>query len=162
MLRTMAPGHAAASLDEATSVIGVVDAIFDLTDAKEWAALQRLFESDVTLDFTSLTGGEPVSMPAAQLIRSWQDSLHPKKQTFHLAAHHHVELDGDTATVGCKGYAYNVLDADLGGGMWEVWGAYRIPLHRHTSGWRATGLTFHAWHTRGDENVRTHALPGFS
>ena len=66
--------------------------------------------------------------------------------------------DGDTATVAVKGYAYNVLDADLGGGMWEVWGAYDIPLRRDGAGWKATGITFNAWHRRGDDAVRTHLL----
>jgi hypothetical protein len=42
--------------------------------------------------------------------------------------------------------------------MWEVWGAYEIPLRRTSDGWKAAGLAFFAWHTRGDDSVRTHVL----
>jgi hypothetical protein len=48
--------------------------------------------------------------------------------------------------------------ADIGGGMWEVWGAYDIPLRRDGVGWKATGMTFNARHRRGDDSVRTHVL----
>ena len=88
----------------------------------------------------------------------WRQGLHPRKKSFHLVGHHRVRVDRDTATVAVKGYAYNVLDADLGGGMWEVWGAYDIPLRRDGAGWKATGITFNAWHRRGDDAVRTHLL----
>jgi hypothetical protein len=37
-----------------------------------------------------------------------------------------------------------VLDEDLGGGMWEVWGAYEIPLRRTDATRRASEITFRA------------------
>jgi hypothetical protein len=75
-----------------------------------------------------------------------------------LVSHYRVRVNGDTATAAVKGYAYNVLDEDLGSGMWEVWGAYEIPLRRTDAGWRASGITFHTWHSRGDDSVRAHTL----
>jgi len=36
----------------------------------------------------------------------------------------------------------------VGSGMWEVWGAYEVPLRRTPAGWKATGLAFFAWHSR--------------
>ena len=112
----------------------------------------------VNVDFTSLGGGEPARITNVQLVDGWRQGLHPKKKSFHMVGHYRVRVDGDTATAAVKGYAYNVLDEDLGGGMWEVWGAYDIPLRRTEVGWKATGMAFHAWHSRGDESVRTHAL----
>jgi hypothetical protein len=143
---------------ERSEIIEFVDSIFDTVDAKDWDAAEKLFEPSVNADFTSLGGGEPARITNVQLVDGWRQGLHPKKKSFQLVGHYRVRVDGDTATVAVKGYAYNVLDEDLGGGMWEVWGAYDILLHRTEAGWKATGMAFHAWHSRGDESVRTHVL----
>jgi len=141
------------SMGERTEIIELVDAIFDTVDAKDWDAVEQLFEPKVSVDF-----GEPATMSNVELVAGWRRGLHAKKQSFHLVSHHRVRVDGDAATVAVKGYAYNVLDEDLGGGMWEVWGAYEIPLRRAGGRWRASGMTFRAWHSRGDEAVRAHTL----
>lgn len=146
------------AVTEHTAIIEFVDSIFDTVDAKDWDGAEKLFDPAVAVDFTSLDGGEPATITNVQLVDGWRQGLHRKKKSFHLVAHHRVHLDGDTATVAVKGYAYNVLAEDLGGGMWEVRGSYDIPLRRAGDGWKATGIAFHAWHRRGDESVRTHVL----
>jgi hypothetical protein len=140
-------------MGERTEIIELVDSIFDTVDAKDWDATERLFEPTVVVDF-----GEPATMSNVELVDGWREGLHAKKKSFHLVSHYRVQVNGDTATAAVKGYAYNVLDEDLGGGMWEVWGAYEIPLRRTDVGWRASGITFRAWHSRGDDSVRTHTL----
>jgi hypothetical protein len=145
-------------VSEHTDIIEFVDSIFDTVDAKDWEAAEQLFEPAVYVDFTSLNGGAPATVSNIQLVDGWRQGLHHGKKSFHLVGHYRVREDGDTANVGVKGYAYNVLDESLGGGMWEVWGAYDISLSRNDAGWRATGITFRAWHSRGDESVRVHVL----
>jgi hypothetical protein len=140
-------------------IIEVIDAIFDTVDAKAFDATEALFTETVLADFTSLNGGEPATITRTQLVDGWRQGLHAKKKSFHLVGHYTIRVDGDTAAARVKGYAYNVLDEELGGGMWEVWGAYDIPLQRTDRGWRASGISFYAWHSRGDEAVRTHVLP---
>jgi hypothetical protein len=146
-------------MSDRAEIVELVDAIFDTVDAKDWEAVGALFEDRVTVDFTSLDGGEPAEISSAQLVDGWRQGLHARKKSFHLVGHHRIDVNGDTAMAAVKGYAYNVLDDELGGGMWEVWGAYRIPLRRAAGGWKAAGLTFSAWHTRGDDAIRTHRLP---
>ncbi len=145
-------------LVERAAIIEVVNAIFDTVDAKDWDAAERLFQTEVRVDFTSLAGGEPAQITAAQLVGGWRSGLHPHKQSFHMVSHYRVEINGDTATAHVKGYAYNVLAPELGGAMWEVWGNYVIPFERTAEGWKAAGMTFNALHSRGDETVRTHVL----
>lgn len=140
-------------MSERTEIIELVDSIFDTVDAKDWDAAEQLFEPTVVADF-----GEPATMSNVELVGGWREGLHARKKSFHLVSHYRVRINGETATAAVKGYAYNVLDEDLGGGMWEVWGAYEIPLRRTGAGWRASGITFHAWHSRGDDSVRTHTL----
>jgi hypothetical protein len=143
-------------MSDRIEIIELVDAIFDTVDAKNWDETQALFENKVTVDFTSLNGGEPAAISGAELVDGWRQGLHAGKKSFHLVGHYRITSNDDTATVGVKGYAYNVLDEEFGGGMWEVWGAYEIPVRRTPAGWRATGISFFAWHTRGDDAVRTH------
>jgi SnoaL-like domain len=148
-------------LADRTAIIDAINAIFDTCDAKDWDATEKLFAERLTADFTSLAGGEPAEISNAQLVDGWRTGLHARKQSFHLVGHYSVAVDGDTALARVKGYAYNLLDADLGGGMWEVWGTYVLPFRRSGDGWKATGITFNARHSRGDGTVRTHTL-GFA
>jgi hypothetical protein len=147
-----------ARLTDRVSIIEAVDTIFDTVDAKDWDRVETLFTGDVDVDFTSLAGGDPARITNVQLVDGWRVGLHAQKQSFHTVGHHRVELTGDSAHVHVKGYAYNVLTAELGGGMWEVWGTYEIPFVRTADGWKASGLSFNALHTRGEEAVRTHTL----
>lgn len=145
-------------LTDRAAITELVDSIFDTVDAKDWDATEALFTDEVHVDFTSLAGGEPADVTNAQLVDGWRVGLHAKKTSFHTVGHYRIAVDGDTAQVGVKGYAFNLLDASVGGGMWEVWGRYEIPVRRTAEGWKATGLTLTAVHTRGDDAVRTHVL----
>lgn len=146
------------TLVDGAALIELVDSIFDTVDAKDWDGAEALFADKVDVDFTSLAGGEPAEITNVQLVDGWRVGLHAKKASFHTVSHYRVVVTGDEALVKVKGYAYNVLDASLGGEMWEVWGRYEIPARRTAEGWKATGLTFVALHTRGDDAVRTHVL----
>jgi SnoaL-like protein len=145
-------------VSERTEIIQLVNSIFDTVDAKDWNTVEALFDAAVKVDFTSLDGGAPATITNRQLVDGWRQGLHDQKKSFHMVGHYRVAVDRDVATAAVKGYAYNVLDAELGGGMWEVWGAYEISFRRTPAGWKAAGLTLSAWHTRGDGSVRTHRL----
>ncbi|MEU7690427.1 nuclear transport factor 2 family protein [Microbispora hainanensis] len=97
-------------------------------------------------------------MGADALVGGWRTGLHARKQSFHTVSNFAVTVDGAEAHVTTKGYSYNLLDAELGGGMFEVWGVYRLRLVRQAVGWKVTAFAFDAWHTRGDEAARTHRL----
>jgi Tetracyclin repressor-like, C-terminal domain/SnoaL-like domain len=100
-------------------------------DAKDWDATKGLFDRAVRVDFTSLTGGEPATISGSQLVDGWRQGLHAQKRSFHMVGHYRLVIDGDVATAAVKGYAYNVLDQALGGGMWEVWGAASAGIARY-------------------------------
>jgi hypothetical protein len=128
-------------MSEHAEIIEFVDSIFDTVDAKDWDAAEKLFDPTVTADFTSLSGGEPATITNVQLVVGWRQGLHSRKKSFHLVGHHRIHVDGDTAIVAVKGYAYNVLD-DGHGGMWEVWGAYDIPCAATRPAGRRPGWRF--------------------
>jgi hypothetical protein len=147
-------------MNERTEIIELMDELFHAVDTKDWETVASLFDSEekVVVDITSFKGGEPAILSVDVFVDSWQQLLHPKKKTFHLSGGYRVSTDGDRGTVAAKMYAYNVLDQNIGGGMWEVWGVAEIPVHRAVAGWRATGLSFFAWHGRGEDYVRRHTL----
>ncbi|KAA9373376.1 nuclear transport factor 2 family protein [Microbispora cellulosiformans] len=147
-----------AALVDRAEIVDVVTAVFDTVDAKNWPVCRELFDDEVDADFTSLNGGEPARIGADALVDGWRTGLHARKQSFHTVSNFAVTVDGAEAHVTAKGYAYNVLDEGLGGGLWEVWGVYRLGLVRQAEGWKVTALTFDAWHTRGDEAVRAHTM----
>ena len=134
----------------------VVDEIDNACDLKEWGRLRTFFTDDVDVDFTSLTGGSPARITADQLVGGWQANLFEAKKTFHMRGNHRIDIDGDTARVFSKGYAFNLLEEGEVTGLWEVWGNYTHTLQKTEDGWKVSGMTLTVIHQRGDERVRNH------
>jgi ketosteroid isomerase-like protein len=138
-------------VDDVTAIRNLVDEIDDTSDRKDWEACRLLFADVVEVDFTSLTGDEPASLPADALIDTWRENLHEDKPSFHLQTHHRIHVDGDTATCVSHGYALNVLRREGGDDdLWEVWGWYTHVMQRFPDGWRCTGMKIDVLHTRGN------------
>ena len=145
-------------MSNAAAVVEQTHRIFDLTDQKDWPGVRACLADKVRVDFTSLAGGEPATITGDALVEAWTTGLHAEKASFHMCGNHRVTVEGDTATVAVKGYAYNQLSARLGGGLWEVWGAYDLAFGLVDGTWRCTALRFDAWRQSGDPAVRTHTL----
>lgn len=141
----------------------LADALFVLTDRKAWDAARALFvEGELDVDMSSLAGGGPVRVTAAQLMAGFAQGLHAGKASHHMTtnAEVDVEADGERATLRAQGYAWNRVPGIAGGSdLWETWGTYRLPCVRTPDGWRLAGLEYVAKHCRGNEAVRTHAAP---
>lgn len=135
----------------------VINTLFVETDNKDWSAVRDLFLDEIDVDFSSL-GAEPGRMPADTLVGGWEQGLHAQKESHHMTTNHRVVVNGDVAEVNAQGYAYNRLLEPAGDGFWEVWGVYTLPLVRTDEGWRFSGITFDAKHSRGDALVPAHTL----
>jgi hypothetical protein len=139
------PGH----MSDRTEIIEFVNSIFDAVDAQEWEQAKACFESTVAVDFTSLNGGEPETVTRSELVDGWRKGLRDgKESSFHLVGNYRISIDQENALARLKGYAWNLNPPEFGGALWEAWGSYEIPLHRTSSGWIATGMSFFASHTR--------------
>ncbi|MEM6986950.1 MAG: nuclear transport factor 2 family protein [Pseudomonadota bacterium] len=138
----------------------IANAIDTAVDAKDWTAARGHFVDTITVDFTSLVGGEPATIPADGLIAGWSSNLTAEKTSFHLRGNHQVSFsDADTATLYSHGYAWNQLErgglAENGGNpLWEVWGHYTHSFTRTDAGWRVDGMAFTATAERGNPFVR--------
>ena len=67
-------------------------------DQREWDALHDVFADEVLVDYTSLQGGEPATVPRDQLVESWAGLLGKLAATQHLLPNHLVTISGDAAS----------------------------------------------------------------
>ncbi len=146
-------------LDQA-EMIRIADAIDAAVDAKDWPLARSYFTDEITVDFTSLVGGEPATIPADGLIAGWSGNLTAEKTSFHLRGNHRVTFTGeDSAVMLSHGYAWNrmergALEENGGNPLWEVWGTYEHGFERTGEGWKVNAMTFTATAERGSEFVR--------
>jgi hypothetical protein len=126
-------------------------------DRKDWPRARSFFADTIRVDFTSLVGGQPATIPADGLIQGWSGNLRGNKQSLHMRGQPLITITGDAATVYSNGYAYNRMSGapDGSGDLWEVWGAYTHELQRTSQGWRITSFTFQKMHERGSNWVKT-------
>jgi SnoaL-like domain len=146
-------------LDHA-EMVRVADAIDAAVDAKDWPLARSMFTDTISVDFTSLTGGEPATIPADGLIAGWSGNLTAEKTSFHLRGNHRITMTGpDSAIMLSHGYAWNRMDRGAlpengGEALWEVWGTYEHVFVREGSTWKVSGMTFTATSERGSTFVR--------
>lgn len=148
------------TLVDRAQMIAIADGLDAAVDAKDWDEARAYFTDSVTVDFTSLIGGDPATIPADALIAGWSANLTATKTSFHLRGNHRITFDGaDDATMHSHGYAWNRMEAGAlaengGEALWEVWGTYIHDFTRTEDGWRLDGMTFTATAERGNPFVR--------
>ena len=141
-------------------MIRVADAIDAAVDAKDWERTRSYFTDTITVDFSSLVGGEPATIPADALIEGWSGNLTAEKTSFHQRGNHLVTFEGpDAATMTSHGYAFNRMErggeeANGANPMWEVWGVYGHGFQRTDDGWKVNGMSLDVTAQRGNAFVR--------
>jgi 3-phenylpropionate/cinnamic acid dioxygenase small subunit len=110
-------------------------------DRREWDKLAEVFADQVTLDYTSLNGGEPATLTPGQIIGAWKEALGAYAATQHLLSNHLVTVDGDTAVCTASFQATHRKPDDH---LWTLGGTYRFDLAQGRSGWRITSVVMTA------------------
>jgi hypothetical protein len=149
---------AATEAEDCLAILDLIGRLALLLDARDWNALERLFTDTVYNDRTSLTGGEPVSISAAEFVDGWRQTLQNLTAVHHLITSHVISLDGNTATCGANMQGTHVFASASGGPMWTVGGRHDYQLERTPDGWRIAGLTFTVQWATGNESVIAHAM----
>jgi SnoaL-like domain len=141
-------------------MVRVADALDAAVDAKNWTDARSYFTEEIRVDFTSLVGGEPATIPADALIQGWSSNLTAEKTSFHLRGNHRITfIDADSAVMLSHGYAWNrmergALPENGGEALWEVWGTYVHGFSLTDTGWKVDAMTFTATAERGSAFVR--------
>jgi ketosteroid isomerase-like protein len=148
-------------LEDAPAVVALATRMAWLADQRDWDALPGLFTDRVRVDYTSLNGGEPATLPAAELVAGWRAVLGGLDATQHLLGNHLVEIDGDHAVCTAQFQATHVLAEPAvnphGGTTWTLGGHYRYQLDRAEGAWRIAGLTMTAAWATGNQQIMSLA-----
>src|SRR5438876_355015 len=88
-----------AFLTDQQQIVATTIAMAVLADRHEWDALTAVFTDEVMSDYTALTGGEPSTVRAADLVASWKEGLSAFTATQHLVTNHEVAITGRSAEV---------------------------------------------------------------
>lgn len=128
------------STTDHAAIINVVNQIAMMADLRNWEACQAAFSDRVATDYTSLTGGQPATVDAKDLVNNWKTFFAQTfKATQHLIGSHVVTITGNTATCLSNFQAHHVY-LDAAKGNWTLGGVYEHRLIRTTKGWQVNQM----------------------
>lgn len=126
-------------------------------DQREWDRLTTILSEEVVLDYTSLNGGEPVTLTPSQIVDAWSHVLGGFDATQHLVTNHLVTLDGDTALCTASFQVTHRLANPFGSSLWTLGGTYRFDLVRRGDDWKISGVVMTATWAEGNKDLMTLA-----
>jgi|ERR687893_2375395 hypothetical protein len=132
-------------------------------DRRDWEDLISCYTGEIELDYTSLTGGEPVRIATRELVlRRWAPPFEVLDATQHFTGPCTIAVEGDRA----KGHAYfqaqHVLSGTVGGDKWTLGGRYDWDFERTALGWKITGVTMTAMWNDGNRDLMAQAADRLS
>ncbi len=134
--------------DAHNEIASQVGALAVRVDARDWPGIVELFEAQVRVDYTSLSGGEAQTTTSEELIGGWRQLLPGFTHTSHVIGVPSVKLDGDRAEVSASVTAWHAINdqAVEGGAIWIVHGSYEMSFLKREGIWRIAALTLaRAW-----------------
>ncbi|MDP9793278.1 hypothetical protein J2S43_001790 [Catenuloplanes nepalensis] len=120
-------------MDDRAALIELMSRYADIADLKEFIDLPgRVLADPVALDFESVAGIPPMTVPLADYTGILRASFSAFEATHHAITGHVIEIDGDRATIHAHVRAEHWLPA----GRWLVAGFYDNEAIRTAGGWR--------------------------
>jgi hypothetical protein len=141
------------TLLEKDAVIDVVNQLFISTDNRDWTKVKACFANDVLFDMTSMTGGEPVTMTAQQIVEGWDNGLKALKAIHHQAGNYVVNLKNNEAEVFCYGIALHYLLNPTNRNTRTFVGSYNFHLTKTGGSWRIDRFKFNLKFMDGNLNL---------
>lgn len=134
-------------------IIATTIAMVLLADRREWETLTTLFTDEIRSDYTALTGGEPSTVRAADLVAGWKEGLSAFTATQHLVTNHEVTITGQSAEV----HAYfQAIHCKPDQTLWILGGRYHYLLEKRADGWRISAITMIPIWARDERNTYGH------
>lgn len=154
---TLIAGPAAAepvSLEDRAAIIDTITDIAAGADRHDWDRVRGAFADTVTLDYTSLSGGEPQMQSGAAVVEQWAAFLPGFDSTLHLVVNHTiVSVEGDTASAQADFQAAHRIGSD----MWVLMGRYSYELVEVDGTWKVSRLVMDWTHETGDRGLSARA-----
>lgn len=143
---------------ETSTIIGTVQNIFIGADERNWELCLSAFAPKVLLDYTSLAGGEPATLPASTIIDSWKGFLPKFTATHHQLSNFVVRENDVTAEAFFYGTASHYLPNPSGRNIWTVVATYDAKLEKHGADWKVTALRLNLKYIDGNTDLPALAL----
>lgn len=131
----------------------IVAGLTALVDLQDWERLEELFSERLTLDYTSLWGGESREVGRNDLLQQWKALLPGFDATWHQLGEASVGIDDDTANLSAPVRGTHILDNQA----WVVEGRYDVVLDRSDESWRIRSLTYVNEQESGDRALTEEA-----
>ena len=125
-------------------ITAVVHQLFYATDRKDWPGVEACFDRSVYFDMSSLGGGGPQEIGAAEIVAGWKTGLGPIEAVHHQAGNLRVEVRGEEAEAFCYGIALHYRPTASGRNTRTFVGSYDFGLRRRAGGWRIHRFRFNA------------------
>ena len=135
----------------------IVDAITDIAagaDRHDWPRVRGAFADTVTLDYTSLWGGQPATQSADKVIAQWSGFLPGFDRTLHLVTNHTIVEGNQTSAIAEADFQ---ATHRIGTEMWMLMGHYRYGLVKVAGDWKVQAMTLDWTHETGDRGLVARA-----
>ena len=137
-------------MDITTAITNPIVRMIHAVDQLDWLAVRHEFADTVDVDYTSLAGGEPETMPADKLMERWQGLLPGFQATQHLLGPFLVEAEAATATVETHVRGYHYIADMSNGEVWMVAGNYHFRMALQGDRWVITAMKLVVFYQEGN------------
>lgn len=142
-----------ASAQQRADIIEAATRLFWFIDIRDWDAFPGVFADEVTLDYSSVWGGEPARVTPGQIRADWEKLIGAFDATQHLLGNHLVTIDGDRAELTAVFQAVHILANPLGSPRWTLGGTYRIGLRLADCEWKVDSMVMIAQWADGNKDI---------
>lgn len=142
-----------AGRNDRQEIADVVIRFLHAVDRRDWVHVRGSLAARVAVDYTSLFGGKPETMPADALVDQWKSMLPGFDATQHLTGPVVVHFIDESAVAACAVTATHAL----GTARWVVGGHYELQLDRAAGALRIAGIRLRAAFVDGDKGLPERA-----
>jgi hypothetical protein len=129
-------------LVEKDRVARVVNDLFMGTDARAWARVEACFAPSVTFDMSSVGGGAPRRLSAAEITKGWETGLAAVDHVHHQTGNLVVQRGDAEANASCQGIAYHYRKTRFGRNTRIFVGTYEFHLVLVDGSWKIDLMRF--------------------
>ena len=117
--------------------------LYMYTDEQRWQdLLDEVFTTDIWLDVSSMGGGEPTTIKAADLCNMWKEGFKGIDHVQHQAGHYIITINGNEATIFGYAVAYHFKASATNGKTRSFVGSYDLKAVNTQKGWRLSQFKY--------------------
>ena len=126
-------------------------------DTRDWTQLRSIFTDEISMDFTSYSGGSPATLAADDWVEGLKPLFTGLSATQHVMTNPLIEVDGEQATQRMYMKAEHFYQEDGGMSEFAIGGYYDDQLIYADRRWLICGVTLTVLWRRGDEGIMLKA-----